>query len=124
MGLRFHLLDLVLSVAVVALLLAGRLVGVLVVHGDAVHVLAAGLALELVPQQVGAPAAAHHVVAALRRRRRDLVQQMMLLQRLLELRVVVQQVWLPSRKGKNSIIRQSTSLYFSTNQLKLIHHKC
>jgi len=112
MGLRFHLLDLVLSVAVVALLLAGRLVGVLVVHGDAVHVLAAGLALELVPQQVGAPAAAHHVVAALRRRRRDLVQQMLLLQRLLELRVVVQQVWLPSSKGEehDQEVRQSTIL--------------
>lgn len=94
-SLRFQFLDLVLGVAVVAFLLAGPLAGVLVVHGDAVHVLAAGLALELVPQRVGAaPAAAHHhVVAALRRRRRDLVQQMLLLQRLLELRVV-QQVWL------------------------------
>jgi hypothetical protein len=70
--LRFHLLDLVLCVAVVALLLVRALVGVLVVHGDAVHVLAAGLALELVAEPVRR-SAAHHVVAALRRRRWDLV---------------------------------------------------
>ena len=90
-----------LGVAVVALLLAGPLVGVLVVHGDAVHVLAAGLALELVGQRVGPPAAAASShVAALRRRRRDLVQQMLLLQRLLELELLlaVQQVRLQAIK--------------------------
>ena len=77
---RFHLLDLVLGVAVVPLL-ARPLVGVLVgVHGVAVHVLAAGPALELVAQRVhGVPAADHavvYVVAALSRRRcgdRDLL---------------------------------------------------
>jgi len=91
-----------LGVAVVALLLAGPLVGVLVVHGDAVHVLAAGLALELVGQRVGPPAAAasSHVVAALRRRRGDLIQQVLLLQRLLELELLlaVQQVRLQAIK--------------------------
>ena len=94
-----------LGVAVVALLLAGPLVGVLVVHGDAVHVLAAGLALELVAQRVGPPAAAAaatvpHVVAALRRRRGDLIQQVLLLQRLLELELLlaVQQVRLQAIK--------------------------
>jgi hypothetical protein len=94
--LRFHLLDLMLGVAVVALL-ARPLVGVLVVDGDAVDVLAAGLALELVAAERVGRTAADHVVAALRRRRRDLVKEMMLLllmlERLLEL-VIIQQVWL------------------------------
>lgn len=91
-----------LGVAVVALLLAGPLVGVLVVHGDAVHVLAAGLALELVAQKVAGPqaSAAAHVVAALCRRRRDLMvqHQVLLVQRVLEL-LVVQQVRLQLRKA-------------------------
>jgi hypothetical protein len=86
----------VLCVAVVTLLLVRPLVGVLVVHGDAVRVLAAGLALELVAQR-------HHVVAALRRRRRDLVQQMLLLQRLPKLKLlVIQQVWLQLYEGKKN----------------------
>jgi len=94
----------VLGVAVVAFLLAGSLVGVLVVNGDAVHVLTAGLALKLVAphQRIGPPAAAAaaHVVAALCRRRRDLVQQVLLLQRLLELELLlaVQQVRLQAIK--------------------------
>jgi hypothetical protein len=113
------------GVAVVALLLAGPLVGVvLVVHGDAVHVLAAGLALELVGQRVGPPAttAAPRVVAALRRRRRDLVQQqVLLLQRLLELELlVVHQIRL--RAIKEGEIKQLNiiCLYRCTSELKLI----
>jgi hypothetical protein len=97
---RFHLLDLVLGVAVVPLL-ALPLVRVLVrVHGVTVHVLAAGPALELVAQRVhGVPTADHAVVcvlAALRRRRRDLlIEEVVLLKRVLQmLTVIVQQVWL------------------------------
>jgi hypothetical protein len=87
---RFHLLDLVLGVAVVPLL-ARPLVGVLLgVHGVAVHVLAAGPTLELIAQRVNRVPAADHavvcVVAALRRRSRDLlIEEVVLLERVLQI---------------------------------------
>lgn len=105
--LRFHLLDLVLGMAVVAVLLAGALVGVslllqLVLHAVAVHVLAAGPALEVLAQRLGPPpdhAPPAAIVAALRhRRRRDLVIQERLM--VVELLVIaVQQVWLQIWQG-------------------------
>jgi hypothetical protein len=60
--LRFHLLDLVLGVAVVPLLFVWPLVGVLlpVIAGGAVRVLTARLALKLISQRVSV--AMDHVV--------------------------------------------------------------
>jgi hypothetical protein len=76
--LRFHLLDLVLGVAVVPLLFVRPLVGVLlpIVPGGAVRVLTARLALKLICQRIGV--AMHHVIAAVNSSSWDLIEELLL----------------------------------------------
>lgn len=87
MFLRLHLLDLVLSMAVIPLLLVWPLVGVFlaIIARGAIGILTARLALKLIHQRVGATV--DDIVAAIHCSGWDLIKEL-LLERLLQVMAV------------------------------------